>query len=141
MEMGDNKKTEDYLGAISFKTAPPGLKEKILDGIHQRQTSNHVMSTFLWKGFAGCLILLFIVIAVDATITQAQNRRFSSFVDIRQESTGHGEEEWSMLREIVWEPLDSTKNIVRNRFYGTHKNTEKKGRHTEWRESLEKEIE
>jgi hypothetical protein len=141
MEKRNNKKTEEFLGMFSLKTAPPGLKEKILDGALKKHKSNQVMSAFLWRGFVGCLLILSIVFVVDATITRAQNRRFSSFVDKQQGSTGKAEEEWSMLKDIIWEPLDSTENVVRKKFYGSREKSEKKGRLVEWRESLEKEFE
>ena len=89
----------------------------------------------------GCLLMLIFVIAVDATISGAQNRRFSSFLDKHHESTGNTEEEWSMLKGIIWEPLDSSENAVKNRFYDSEEKSKKKGRRAEWRESLEKEFE
>lgn len=141
MKRENNKKTEDFLRTFSLKTAPPGLKEKILAGALQKRNANNGMTTFLRKGFMGCFILLFIVIAVDATISRAQNRRFSSFLDKHQESASNAEEEWSMLKDIIWEPLDSTKNAVKKKFYGTQEKSKKKGRLPEWRESLEKEFE
>lgn len=141
MEKGNNKETEEFLGTFSLKTVPPGLKEKILDGALQKSKSDHGMTTFLWKGFVGCLILLFIVIAVDATITHAQNKRFSSLLDKQQESTDKVEEELSILEDIIWEPFESTKNVVKRKFLGTQEKFEKKGRLSEWRESSEKEFE
>jgi len=140
MKRENNNKTENFLKVFSFKPAPPALKEKILDGALHKRKSIHEVTTFLSKGFVGCLFLLFVVIAVDATISHAQNRRFSSFVDKQQESTGNAEEEWSMLRDI-WEPLDSNENAVKFKFFGQQKTSEKEGRLAERRESLEREFE
>jgi hypothetical protein len=142
MKNGNSMETEDFLGTFSLKTAPTGLKEKILDGVLQKQKSDHGMTVFLRKGFAVCLLMSIFAIAVDAAITQAQNRRFSSLLDRQQKSIGNGEKEWSMLKDIIWEPLDSTKSVVRGKFYGTYIKTEKKKRRLpEWRESFEKEFE
>ena len=140
MEMGNNKKTEDFLGKFSCKTAPPGLKDKILEGALKKQKSNQIMTAFLWKGFVSCLFLLIIVIAIDTTVSGSQNNRFSSFLDIPQESSDKKEEEWSMLKDIIWEPLDSSENAAKKKFYGTREKFKKKARLSEWRESLEKEF-
>lgn len=141
MEKENNKDAEDYLGTFSLKPAPPGLKDKILDGALQKGKSNNGMTTFLWKGFVGCFILLFIVIAVDATITQSQNRRFSSLLGKQQESTDNSEEEWSMMKDIIWEYSDSTKNKAKINFYTLLEKSKNKRRQHEWRESLEEEFE
>ena len=137
----NNKKTEDFLGGFSLRNAPPDLKEKILDRALQKRKTNHEMTTFLRKGFVGCLILLIIVIAVDATITRAQNRRFSSFLDEQQATTDKAEEEWSMLEDIIWEHTESAKSEAKIKFYDLLKKKKKTRRQPEWRESLEKEFE
>ncbi|UCE40775.1 MAG: hypothetical protein JSV17_15215 [Candidatus Aminicenantes bacterium] len=141
MEKGNNKKTEEFLKRFSYKVAPSAMKEKILSNALRRHKTNQVKAAFLRKGFAGCLLTLSIVIAVDATITQAQNRRFSSFLDNKQEAAEKAKEEWSMIKDIIWGPLDSSDNIMKKKFLGTQKIIEKKGRLPEWRESLEKEFE
>jgi hypothetical protein len=141
MDKGNSKKTEDYLATFSLTAVPPGLKGKILEGVLQERNSKDGMTTFLRKGFVGCLLMLIFVIAVDATITRAQNRRFSTFLDKQQESKDKIEEEWSMLMDIIWEPFESTDHIVKKKFYGTQEKSGKKGRLPEWRESLEEEFE
>ena len=140
MKKENNNKTEDFLKGFSLKPAPPALKEKILDGALQKRNSIHEVTTFLSKGFVGCLLLLFVVIAVDATISHAQNRRFSSFIDEQQEPLDKTEEEWSMLKDI-WEPLDSDDNTIKFKFFGFQKKTETEARLPERRESLEQELE
>ncbi len=141
MKKKNDIETEKLLAAFSHKPTPPGLKEKILDGALQRQNSNHVMNAFLWKGFVGCLMILIFVIAVDATITKAQNKRFSSMLDGHQESTGNVEEEWSMLKDIIWEPLGSNRSEAKMKFYDLLENSKNKTRQPEWRESLKEEFE
>ncbi len=141
MKKENNKKTEDFLKDFSFKPAPSALKDKILINAQKKQKSNHVMTAFLWKGFVGCLFLLFIVIVVDATISHTQHKRFSLFLDIHQESSDKQEEEWSMLKDIIWEPLESTENEVKHRFYSSQEKSKINERNLEWRESLEKEFE
>ena len=140
MKRENNKKTEDFLKDFSFKPAPSALKDKILTNAQKKQKSNHVMTAFLWKGFVGCLFLLFIVIVVDATISHTQHKRFSLFLDKHQESSDKQEEEWSMLKDIIWEPLDSTENAIKKKFYRLSEKPGKRGRLPEWRESLEKEF-
>jgi len=141
MEKRNNKDTEDFLGLFSLKTAPPGLKEKILDGALQKQKSDQGMTIFLRKGFVGCLLALSIVIAVDATISGAQNRRFASFLDKQQNLVDKTEDEWSMLKDIIWDTFDPSDNAVKKKFYGSKEKSINKGRLSEWRESLEKEFE
>lgn len=141
MEKGNNKKTEDFLGTFSFKSGPQGLKGKILDGVLKKRESDQGMTIFFWKGFVGCLLMLIFVIAVDATITHAQNKRFSSFLDKQQETNEKSEEEWSMLKDIIWEPIESTNNIVKKKLYGSQEKSKKKGGLQEWRKSLKEEFE
>ena len=141
MDERNNKKTEDYLTTFSLKTVPPGLKEKILEGALQRQKPNHIMTAFLWKGFVSCLFLLIVVIAVDVTISGSQNNRFSSFLEIPQKSSDKQEEEWSMLKDIIGEPFDSTENAAKKKFYGTQEKSKNNERNLLWRESLEEEFE
>ncbi len=136
-----NKQTEDFLRMFSLKPSPPGLKEKILDDTLQKQNSNHARTAFLWKGFVGCLFLLFLVIVVDAAISKAQKNRFSSILDTPQESLNTQEEEWSMLKEIIGETLGSSENALINKFYVMQEKSKNKRRQLEWRESLEKEFE
>jgi hypothetical protein len=140
MKTKNDTETEKFLASFSLKSSPSGLKEKILDGVLQKQHPNHVMNAFLWKGLVGCLLTLCFVIAVDATISDAQNRRFSSLLDKPQESNGKTQEEWSMLKDIIWEPLDSSENNAKKKFYGAQEKSEKKGDLSEWREFLEKEF-
>ena len=139
--MKNNKETEDFLATFSLKSTLPGLKEKILEGALQRQKPNHIMTASLWKGFVGCLFLLIVVIAVDVTVSGSQNNRFSSFLDKPQESSDKQEEEWSMLKEIIWDPLDEQANTVKKKYYGLQGKSEKNTRQLKWRESLEKEFE
>jgi hypothetical protein len=141
MKKETDKETKDFLKTFSLKPAPQGLKEKILDSTMQKKKTNHVMTVFLWKGFVSCLFLMIIVIAVDATVSHSQKNRFSSFLDKPQESSDKQEEEWSMLKEIIWDPLDGQANTVKKKFYGLHGKSEKNTRQLKWRESLEKELE
>lgn len=99
------------------------------------------MTAFLWKGFVSCLFLLIIVIAVDVTVSGSQNNRFSSFLDIPQKSSDKQEEEWSMLKDIIGEPLDSTENAAKKKFYGTQEKSKINERNLLWRESLKEEFE
>jgi hypothetical protein len=141
MEKGNKKETEDFLGAFSLKAGPTRLKEKILEGILQKQKPNRWMTVFLRKGFMGCLLILIFVIAVDAIILGVQNKRISSLLDNRQESTGKSEEEWSLLKDIIGEPFDSKKNAVGKMLFGFPEKSGTRRQLWEWRESLEKEIE
>ena len=140
MKKENNNKTDDFLKGFSLKPVPPALKEKILDGALQKRKSIHEVTTFLSKGFVGCLLMLFVVIALDATISHAQNRRFSSFVDEQQESLDKMDEEWSMLQDI-WEPLDTNEDALKFKFFSEQKKSEIEARLPEWRESLEQEFE
>lgn len=140
MKKENNTKTEDFLKDFCCKPVPPALKEKILDGALQKRESIHEATAFLSKGIVGCLLLLFVVIALDATISHAQNRRFSSFVDNQQESFDTIDEEWSMLQDI-WGSLDSNENALKFKFFGIQKKSEIEGRLPGRRESLEQEFE
>jgi hypothetical protein len=141
MKKETDKETEDFLKTFSLKPASQGLKEKILDSTIQKKKTNHVMTVFLWKGFVSCLFLMIIVIAVDATVSHSQKNRFSSFLDKPQESSDKQEEEWSMLKEIIWDPLDEQANTVKKKYYGLQGKSKKNTRQLKWRESLEKELE
>jgi hypothetical protein len=141
MQEENNKQTEKFLKNFSFKPAPSTLKGKILNDILQLQKTIHMMTAHLWKGVVGCLLLLIFVIAIDATITHAQNKRFASFLHKEQESIDITEEERAMIKDIIGEFLDSTKIEVKIKLYNFHKKTKKGGRQTEWRESFEKEFE
>jgi hypothetical protein len=141
MEKGNNKQTEEFLKSFSYKAAPSAMKEKILNAALQREKSSHVMTAFLWKGIVACLLLLIIVIAIDVTINHAQNKRFTSFLHKEQESIDITEEERVIIKDIIGEFLDSTKIEAKIKLYNYPNKTKKRGRQTEWRESLEKEIE
>ena len=137
----NNKEVEDFLGNFSLKTGPPTLKEKILEGVHHKQKSDMGMTVFLRKGFIGCLLILIFVIAIDAAITGAQNRRISSLLDKRQESTDKNEEEWSILKDVVGEPFDSNKYVTGKMLSGFLEKSGTGERLLEWRESFKKELE
>jgi len=137
----NDQKTKDFLKAFSLKPAPPGLKEKILHPVPRRKKPPHTITPLLWKGFVATLILLILVIAVDATVSSNQNNRLSSFLDRPQESTAAQEEEWSMLKDIIWEPLDSPSKVEKKKFYTLREDREINKRQLEWKEILEEEFE
>jgi hypothetical protein len=99
------------------------------------------MTAFLWRGLVGCLLLLAIVVAVDATISHAQHKRFSSFLDQPQESSHRQEEEWSMLQDIIWEPYDSSRETVKKTILKRAITSQNDKRQQEWRETFEEEFE
>lgn len=141
MKKDNDRKTEDFLKTFSLKSAPPGLKEKILhSALHKKQTSP-VITPLLWKGFVATLILLIIVIAVDATVSSTQYDRLSSFLGTPQASSATQEEEWSMLKDIIWEPLDLAGSAAKKKFYDLREDNEINKRQPEWREILEEEFE
>ena len=116
MKKASDQKTEDFLKTFFIKPAPSGLKEKILHSVLQKKQSSSVITPWLWKGFVVTLILLIVVIAVDANVSSTQINRLSSFLDIPQEPTSAQEEEWSMLKDIIWEPLDSSGKVEKKKF-------------------------
>lgn len=87
----------------------------------------------------GCLPLLIFIIAIDAVITHAQNKRLSSFVHKKKESTVLREEERSLIKDIIGEFSDPTKAEAGMNLY--HYLEKKKSHQTEWRESFKKEME
>ncbi len=141
MKKENNKKTEDFLEDFSFKPAPSILKGKILGYSRQRQKTNHVRVAFLWKGLVGCVLLLILVIAIDAAITHAQNKRFSSILQKEQESIEITGEERSLIKDVIGEFSDSTKSDASIKLYDFLGKKKNKRRQTEWREYWEKEIE
>jgi hypothetical protein len=141
MEKGNNKKTEDFLHTFSLKPAPETLKEKILHYSHRPHKSSETRAVAFRNGLAVCGVLLISVIAIDATITHFQNKRFSSIFQKGQESIDLTEEEHSLIREIIGEFSGSTKSGVNLKLYNQWEKREGKKRPTGWRESLEKEIE
>jgi hypothetical protein len=141
MKKENDKKIEDFLKIFAYKPAPPGLKEKILRSALQRKQSSPVITPFIWKGFVTTLILLIIVMAVDATVSSNQNGHLSSFLDLPQESSDRQEEEWSMLKDIIWDPLDKSENAAKKKFYTLREDSEINKRQPEWREILEEEFE
>ena len=141
MGQGNNKQTEDFLRLFSLKSPPPGLKDKILESALQTPRSSHGGTAFLLKGFVGCLFLLFIIIAVDAAITRAQNKLFSSIVQKGQDSTFLTEQERSLIQDIIGEFSNTSKSGANMNLYYLLEKKKKRGRQIEWRESLEKEME
>ncbi len=142
MKKENDKRIEDFLKTFSLIPAPPGLKGKILHSTLHKRQSSPVLTPFLWRGLAGTLIFLIIVIAVDATISSSQYNRLTTFLKLPQESTAaQEEEEWSMLKNIIWEPLDSSGNTEKKKFYNLRKNSEINKRQLQWREILEEEFE
>ena len=140
MKNENDKQTEKFLQSFSFKQAPSALKQKILNNALQRQKTNHVMTAFLWKGLVGCLILLIFIIAVDATITRAQNKRFSSLLHKQQESIDLTEEERSLIKDIIMDFSDSTKIEANIKVYDFLKKKKKKRRQMEKREFFQEEL-
>ena len=140
MKKENDKQVEEFLEGFSFKPAPSRLKEKILDTSLQRQKTNHVMTAHLWKGLVGCLILLIFIIAVDATITRAQNKRFASILHKQQESIDLTEKEHSIINEIIMDFSDSTKIEANIKFYDFLKKKKKKRRQLEKREFFQEEL-
>ncbi len=141
MKKENNKEIEEFLSTFSLKTGPPTLKNKILEGVHHKQKSDLGMTVFLRKGFIVCLLILTFVIAIDAAITGAQNRRISSLLDKRQESTDKSEEEWSILKDIIGEPFDSNKYVMGKILSGFLEKSGTGEHLPEWRESFKKELE
>jgi hypothetical protein len=136
-----DKKTEYWLKEFTFKPVPSGLKEKILHSISHKKRSFPVITPWLGKGFVATLILLIIVITVDATVSSTQINRLSSILGIPQEPASQQEEEWSMLKDIIWEPLDPSENNARKKFYTLGEDNQINKRQPEWREILEEEFE
>lgn len=140
MKKENEKQVEEFLEGFSFKPAPSMLKEKILNTALKRQKTNHVMTEFLWKGLAGCLLVLIFVIFIDATITHTQNKRFASILHKQQESIDITEEEHSIIREIIMDFTDSTKSEANVKFYDFLKKQKKIRRQLERRKFLEEEL-
>ena len=140
MEKKKNKDTEDFLKEFSFKPAPPALKDKILENAYGKRGSNHVIPV-LWKGIAVFLFLSILVIAVDAALSNAQQNQLSSFLDKQQDSSEIQEEDWSMLKDIIGEPVDSPSLALKRAIAKREKTNQYQERRTEWREILEKELE
>jgi hypothetical protein len=141
MQKGNNKRTEEFLERFSYKPAPSELKEKTLSKALQRQKSNHVMMAYLWKGFVGCLFLLTIVIAIDATINHAQNKHYASILQREQEPLDFTEEEHSIVKDIILDLSDSTKSEAKIKFFGLWKIKNSTRREWDRRKSIEEELE
>jgi hypothetical protein len=141
MKKENNEKTEDFLRTFSLKPAPPKLKDRILVNAIQRKKSTHVMTPLLWKGLVGCLFLLIIVLAVDAGLSKIQNERYISITGMPKTPPDEATDDWTMLHDILWEPLVSAKDTGKEKFNAFLKKRGKKMRRPEWRESLEKEWE
>lgn len=141
MKKDYGQKTEEFLKTFSLKPAPHGLKKKILLAALQRKQSSPAITPLFWKKFVATLILLIIVIAVDATVSSMQNNRFSSILDIPQDLSAAQEEEWSMLKDIIWKPSDSSREVEKKKFCALREDKEIKKRQTEWRKILEEEFE
>lgn len=141
MGLGNNKKTEDYLAAFSLKSPPVGLKEKIFEEVRKKQSAKRTMTPFLRRGLAGCLLLLISIVAIDGVITQAQNKRFSSFIQKGENSALLTEEEQALVEDIIGELSSSTKNEATMNLYKLLEQNKKRRRQTDGRESLGKEIE
>ncbi len=140
MKKENDKNIEDFLEMFDLKPAPPGLKRKILQTAQSRKPSSPVNSPSLLKGFITTLILLSIVIAVDAAVSSYQNDRLYSFLDLPRESSASQEEEWSLLKGIIWDPLDTSGNTTKKRFYAGREISEMDKRQHGWREILEEEF-
>jgi len=141
MKEKKNKQTEEFLKSFSFRPTSPALKRKILNNSLQRQKKNNGRTDYLLKGLAGCSVLLILAIAIDATITHSQNKRFSSILQKQQESISITEEERSLIKDIIGEFLGSTKIESTIKLYDFPEKKKKGRRLSEWRESLEKEFE
>jgi hypothetical protein len=141
MEKGNNKQTEKFLKNFSFKPAPSALKQKILNDVLRQEKTNNGRIDYLLKGLVGCSVLLILAIAIDATITHAQNKRFSSILQKEQESIDLTEEERAVIEDILGKFMDSTKIEANMQLYDFLKKKKNKRRQAEWRESLKKEIE
>ena len=141
MEKGNNKQTEKFLKNFSFKPAPSALKRKILHDVLRQQKTKNGRMEYLLKGLVGCSVLLILAIAIDATITHTQNKRFASLLQKEQESIDLTEEERAVIEDILGKFIDSTKIEAKTKLYAFPEKKNKKRRLPEWRESLEKEIE
>ena len=141
MEKGNNKQTEKFLKNFSFKPAPSSLKGKILDNVLRQQKRNNGGVNFLLKGLVGCSVLLILAIAIDATITHTQNKRFASLLHKDKESIDLTEDERAVIEDILGEFIESTKTEAKTKLYAFPEKKNKKRRQSEWREYLEKEIE
>jgi len=141
MKKENNKNPEDFLRTFFLKPAPPGLKDKILDNAIQKKKTNHVMTPILWKGLMGCLFLLIIVLAVDAGVSKIQSNRINNITGMSKIPSAETRDDWTLLHDVLWEPLDSTGDTGKAKFHALQKKKGKITRQLEWRESLEKELE
>lgn len=141
MKKETDKETEDFLKTYSLKPPPEGLKEKILVGIQHKKKTDHVMTPILWKAFAGCVFLLVLVLAVDAGVSRMHSKRINRMTGLVKIPPAETTEDWSVLHDILWEPLDSSQETGREKYYAIQKSREITTRPQEWRESLEKELE
>ncbi len=140
MKEDKDKKTEDWLRSFSLRPAPPVLKEKILHSVSHKKRSSSVITPWFGKGFLATLILLIVVIAVDAAVSSTQIKRLSSLLGIHQEPTFAQEEEWSLLKEIIWDPLDASGNTAKQKLYERREKSETNKRQPGWRKILEEEF-
>lgn len=140
MKKENDNQAEEFLRGFSLRPVPNTLKEKILNAVLQQQKNNHAMTIFVMKGLVGCLILLIFIIAADATITHAQNKRFASFLYKQQESMELTEEERSMIKDIILDFSDSSKSEANIKFYDFLEKQKKTRRQLERRKSFEEEL-
>jgi hypothetical protein len=136
-----DEEVENFLKEFSLKPAPPAMKNKILENTLRKRESNHMISPLSWKGLAGCLFLLILVIAIDAAISHYQHKRFSSYLNKQQDTSRKQEEDWSLLKDIILESLGTSREGVKAVFFRSEDRERNKKRQKEWKESFKEEFE
>lgn len=99
MTANDPQDIEKNLLSVSPKTAPPGLRARILESARKEQ-QDLVMTPRIWTGIAACVALIAVAVLGDAAVTRAQNDDLRALLNGRSASHVTAEESGPLPAEI-----------------------------------------
>jgi hypothetical protein len=105
------KKSEDHdieklLKSVALKSAPTGLREKILGTAQKRKEAMAWMTPVLWKSLAGCVAVLAVIFTTDAIVDRTQSDRLQALLGGARTVQSDAGREWETLREDLGSILE-----------------------------------
>lgn len=80
MKEGRELDVEKLLESVAPEPAPHGLKGRVLRAVQEHRAGRAVLSPLLRLCFAGCTVILVIVIAADATLERRENTSLTALL-------------------------------------------------------------
>lgn len=80
MKEGRELDVEKLLESVVPEPAPHGLKGRVLRAVQEHRAGRAVLSPLLRLCFAGCTVILVIVIAADATLERRENASLTALL-------------------------------------------------------------